>query len=101
MKYTIPVITRTQDNGDGGFTTYAYNTEDELIADHPNSSDYKKVDGKYQEVKVELTPEERAGILNEDDPYENGYIGKDSIEIEVGEDGVAKLAKPLSFHALR
>lgn len=98
MKYTIPVITRTQDNGDGGYTTYAYNTEDELLADHPNSKEFIEVNGKYQKVKVELTPKQKREILDEDDPYENGYIGHDTIEIEII-DGIARLSSPLSFHA--
>jgi len=96
MKYTIPVVTRTQDNGDGGYTTNAYNTEDELIADHPKSMEW---DSKAEkEVPVALSQEKRDAILNEDDPYENGYIGRDEIVIEIV-DGVAKLSKPLSFHA--
>ncbi len=98
MKFTIPVITRTQDNGDGGYTTYAYNNEDELIADHPKSRDFIRIDGKYEYVAVELTEQERRDILDEDDPYKNGYIGWSNIEIEVV-DGVARLAKHLSFHA--
>jgi len=98
MKYTIPVITRTQDNGDGGYTTYAYNTEEELIKDHPKSNDYREVDGKWGKVEVELTPEEISDILQEDDPYENGYISRDSIEIEIV-DGAARLVNPISFHA--
>lgn len=82
----IPVITRLQDNGDGGYTLYAYNSEDELIEDHP------------QARRGKMTPKLREQILTEDDPYANGYIGEDTIEIIV-EDGVARLSKPLSFHA--
>ena len=37
-------------------------------------------------------------ILMEGDEYENGYLGTDNIEIEII-DGVARLAKPLHFHA--
>lgn len=97
MKYTLKVVTRLQDNGDGGYTMYVYNNTDELIADHPMSTewdaDFKK------EIPVKLTAEQRDSILNEDDPYKNGYIERDSIEIDVGEDGIAKLSKHLSFHA--
>ena len=96
--YKINVVTRLQDNGDGGYTLYAYNNEDELIADHPSSTDFKEVDGKYQNVPVELTKEQRDDILNEDDPYENGYIGRDTIEVKMV-NGKPVLAKPLSFHA--
>jgi hypothetical protein len=38
---TIPVVTRTQDNGDGGYTTYVYNNNDELIKDHPKRRKYR------------------------------------------------------------
>lgn len=96
MKYTIPVITRTQDNGDGSWTTYAYNSEDDLIADHPKSDECKTIEGKWQHVN--LTQEDIDNILNEDDPYTNGYIGHSQIEIEII-DGKAVLSKPLSFHA--
>lgn len=86
-KYTIPVVTRLQDNGDGGYTMYIYNNFNELLADHPNASD------------GELTEEQKTEILSEDDPYENGYIGKDNIEIEVTVDGRILLAEPMSFHS--
>jgi len=82
----INVITRLQDNGDGGYTMYCFNNEEELLADHPMASG------------GELTEQQKNDILNEDDPYNNGYIGRDTIEIAV-EDGVARLTKPLSFHA--
>ena len=95
MKYKIPVVTRTQDNGDGGYTTYAYNNEDELIADHPKALRWDSKAKK--EVPVELSQEERDAILNEDDAYENGYIGHSEIIVEIV-DGAAKLSKPLSFH---
>jgi hypothetical protein len=98
MKFEIPVVTRTQDNGDGGFTTYAYNNEDELLADHPMSEGGDAINGKWVRKRVELTQEQRDEILNEEDPYNNGYIGKDTIKIEVV-DGVARLTSPISFHA--
>jgi len=98
MIYTINVVTRTQDNGDGSWTTYAYNNKDELIADHPLSTAGGLVDGKWVEKHVELTQEQQDDILNENDPYENGYISKGGIVIEVL-DGVAKLTSPIHFHA--
>ena len=82
--YSIPVVTRMQDNCDGGYTLYAYNTEDELIADHPKSD--------------KMTDELRKEILDEDDPYENGYIGSDTIEVQEI-DGKIVLKGPISFHA--
>ena len=86
-KYSIPVITRLQDNGDGGWTMYAYNSEEELLNDHPKAWNKK------------LTEEEKRVILTENDPYENGYLGKDTIEVEVMENGQIKLAKHIHFHA--
>ena len=91
MKYSIPLIIRTQDNGDGGYTTYAYNNENDLIADHPEFQG-KKFDSA--EKKQKLVNE----ILQGDDEYENGYIGHKTITIEIV-DGVARLFTPLHFHA--
>jgi hypothetical protein len=81
----IPVVTRLQDNGDGGYTLYAYNNHDDLIADHPLSH--------------KMTPKLRQEILEGDDEYENGYMGNDTIAVEVDMLGSIKLSKPLSFHA--
>lgn len=89
MKYTISVITRLQDNGDGGYTMRCYNTEEEMLTDH-----YEVRNASPE--KLEKVKEE---ILTEYDPYNNGYLGSDTIEIEIDENGVAKLAAPLSFHA--
>lgn len=83
MKYKLDVVTRVQDNQDGGYTIYIYNNLDDLIKDHPN----------YDE---DITQEEINDILNEEDAYENGYIGEDSFEVEVV-DGVAKLVSNISF----
>lgn len=97
MKATIHVVTRTQDNGDGGFTTYAYNNERELLLAHPKLRENKK-----------LTDDERIAIgkeiIEEEDPYENGCIGCGIIEIEYDDDSEEplpglRLAKPLSFRA--
>ena len=92
---SIPVVTRLQDNGDGGYTLYAYNNEDELIADHPKSRRWDSTLKK--DVPVELSKEDRDDILNEDDPYENGYIGSDTIKVVKVGNGY-QLAEPLSFH---
>ncbi len=92
----VQVVTRLQDNGDGGYTLYAYNTEDELIADHPKTQKWDSELGKT--VTVELSPEERKHILKEEDPYENGYIGSDTIYLRKDGDNYV-LAKPLCFHA--
>ena len=99
MKHTINVVTRLQDNGDGGYTLYAYNNEDELIADHPAMKDFRKgEDGKYRYFLVDNPDKKRKEILDEEDPYGNGYIGTNTIEVEIV-DGVARLAKHLNFHA--
>ena len=87
MIQEIKVVTRLQDCGDGGYTMYAYNNEDELIADHPLSRNGK------------MTEKLKKEILTEHDPYENGYIGEDTIEIETLQDGTLRLVNPISFHA--
>jgi len=86
--YTIPVIVRTQDNGDGGYSIYAYNSEQELLNDHH----------KYEDAKEEDKEKIGQDILDEDDPYGNGYISSANIKIEVV-DGVAQLVGKLCFHA--
>jgi hypothetical protein len=80
----IPVVTIMYDNGNGGYSTYVYNNEDELIADHRRSD--------------EMTPELREEILSGNDEYENGYIGKRKIEVLVDGEKVTLLA-PICFSA--
>lgn len=99
MIITILVVTRLQDNGDGGYTMYVYNSEDELIADHPKCSTGKVVDGKYVKTFDGCSDELRDEILNEEDPYENGYIENSMISIKQNKDGSFELAEPLVFHA--
>lgn len=89
MKYTINVVTRLQDNQDGGYTLYAYNNTEEMLADHPRLED---CDDMTEEEIEEL----KENILNGDDEYENGYISNEVIEIDVTKK-CAKLAKPLSI----
>jgi hypothetical protein len=83
----IPVVTRHQDCGDGGYTTYLFNDEDELITNHPISRYGNK-----------MTEEMKKKILQEDDPYENGYIGNDVLTIIQEDDGTFRLGKDNSFH---
>lgn len=90
---TIDVVTRLQDNGDGGYTMYIYNNNQELLDDHP-VLEYLKKEKESEEYKQKVKE-----ILDEYDPYENGYIGSDTIEVEIEKDGTARLSKPLSFHA--
>lgn len=98
MKHKINVVTRLQDNGDGGWTVFVYNSEKELLKDHPRASEYKEVNGKYKEVKVELTQEQKDNIINEENPHNDGYIGSAEININI-KDGKATLAESFSIHA--
>lgn len=82
MKYSIPVTMLMTDNGDGGFSIRGYNNEEEMLSNYY---------GPISEAK-------KQEILNGYDEYENGYIDETSIEIEII-DGVARLTKPLRFHA--
>ena len=87
--HKIQVVTRMQDCGDGGYTMYAYNNDEEMLADHPLLEDGTLTDEEREALRMD--------ILTEDDPYENGYIGKADIFIEETPDGF-KLAKSLSLH---
>lgn len=92
----INVVTRLQDNGDGGYTMYVYNNNDELIADHPLSEEWDAKKKKI--VKIKISDEIREEILSGEDEHENGYIGQDVIELKIV-DGKYSLAKPLRFGA--
>lgn len=86
MIYKIPVVTITYDNGDGGYSVFVYNDYDELIKDH-----------RYAD---RMTDELRKEILSGEDEYNNGYIDRDYIEIEIDiNKETAKLRKPFSFSA--
>lgn len=101
MIISVPVVTRLQDNGDGGYTMYVYNNEDELIADHPRCrGEYLGVvDGKYLGYKSGNPNHElRDEILSGEDEYENGYVGSNVIKL-VESGGVFKLAESLFFSA--
>jgi hypothetical protein len=82
---TIPVVTCMIDGQDGGYTMNVYGTKQEMVDDH--------FDGE------EPTEEEIQYFLDGEDEYENGYIGSDTIQVEVMADGSVKLASSLSFHA--
>lgn len=88
-KATIPVFTVLTDNQDGGYTMRAYNNQaewlDAAVKDHNDWEDEK------------LTPQEYLALA-EDDEYQYGYQGSDTIEIEF-KDGKWQLASMLSFHA--
>lgn len=88
--HTINVVTRTQDNGDGGYTTYVYNNEEELLKDHPVMEDLEPGSDEWEAKAKE--------ILDEDDPYENGYMGSKSFKVEINDDGTARIVGKMSFH---
>jgi hypothetical protein len=108
MIVKLNVVTRLQDNGDGGYTMYVYNSQEEMLADHPLAEDNN--DGK-------LTEKQKKKILSGDDEYENGYLGTDTITLDIdiissldtimlnGKGEITNavrgisLAEPLSFHA--
>jgi hypothetical protein len=85
---TIPVVTRLQNNGDGGYTTYVYNNTDELIADHPKRRNYRH---SPPDQDRSLTQKEIHEILNEYDPYENGVITKEYTFQEVRDNAASFL----------
>lgn len=78
MKFKIDVVTYSVDRQDGSFGIYVFNDIESLAKDLG-----------FDKEKIEL-------ILSEDDPYENGTIGEDKIEIEVV-NGVAKLSRHISL----
>jgi len=95
-KVTLDVVTRLQDNQDGGYAMCVYNNDDELIADHPRSWEWDSEQKK--DVPRELTANERKAILGEKNPYATGYIGIGTVELEVGDDGSIRLAKPMHLY---
>lgn len=90
----IKVVTRLQDNGDGGYTMYVYNNNEEMLT-------------AFNEDRLRWGKDPFTLQQIEDDPYENGYLGSDEIELDVSDlmdESVAsqyqfRLKKPLSFHA--
>lgn len=85
-QFTIPVIALMTDDQSGGFSMELFPTEDALIA-------------SAEENRCEsLTDKEKKAILNGDDEYENGYISKGEIVVEIDEKGKAKLAKNFFCH---
>jgi hypothetical protein len=86
VKLEIPVVTRLQDNQDGGYTMYVYNNHDEM---------FKQIE---EDSGEKLSQEKKQEILDGTDEYENGYLDTDTITIDI-ENGTARLSKPISFHA--
>lgn len=101
MIYSVDIVTRMQDNGDGGYTIYGYNTEEEMLADHPLA---RKGYGANR-VKVELTEKQKRDILTEDDPNSLSFdVGMDCHNLmplsfnEVEEILSKKIHKPVDHH---
>lgn len=92
----INIVTRIQDNGDGGYTVHCYNSEEELLDDHPLRKRYDHETGSF--YNVELTSKQKEEILTEYDPYNNGYIGRATMQIHIY-NGIAKLWHTFSIHA--
>ena len=74
MIVKLNVVTRLQDNGDGGYTMFIYNNQEEMLTDHPLAANND--DGK-------LTKKQKEDILDKDDEYENGYLGTDTITLDI------------------
>jgi len=83
---SVSVSCRMQDNGDGGFSVHLYSDDEALLADHDLVED-----------GLPPTPEQRRIILGEDDPYENGYISHESIDL-IKVNGVWKLKDGQYMH---
>ena len=97
VTHKIDVVCRAQDGGDGGFTIHFYNSEKEMLDNHPLGRKWEMVDGKMVNHTVALTEQQEKDILLEDDPYKTGYITKKTIELE-SIDGKLRLVKGLSIH---
>ena len=93
--YNIPVVTRLQDDQDGGYTMYVYNNKEELIEDHPLNTTFDPKTRKY--VKGGISEEQKKAILSEEDSFQNGSIGKYNISVTVDDDGIARLDDRLTF----
>ena len=92
MKHTLNVVTLMTDCGDGGYNFEVFNSEQELLAQHNKVT---------KAIEKGVTAQELEKIKNDiligDDPYENGYVGHETLTIEII-DGKPVLTKPLFFH---
>jgi hypothetical protein len=97
QEFSLSLVTRLQDNGDGGYSMYVYNNDEELIQNHPRCSDFMKVDNSWKDVFLGCSDELREEILSGHDEYENGYLDRRTISVTI-ENGKARLTKPLSAY---
>ena len=93
IKVRIPVFTVLKDNQDGGYTMKAYNTQEDWVKEEIAELNAWGLDDDQEP----FTPESFLKEADQDE-YQYGYQGSDSIEI-VQVDGKWQLAEPLSFHA--
>lgn len=96
-RVSLRLVTRLQDNQDGGYGMHLYNSEEDMLNDHPLarkwSSELKK------QVSVGLTQKQREDILNGEDEYENGYIGSETFNLLILDDGSVILEDKEYIHA--
>lgn len=84
-RISIELSCRNQDGGDGGWSVTCYPDDEALLAAHPLCEG------------LPPTPEQRATILNEEDPYANGYITHKTLNL-VKVDGEWRLDGKLCMH---
>ena len=85
--HSVKLVTRLQDNGDGSYTTFCYNNEEEMLADHYQLEDL--VGKKYKAMKK--------AILSGEDEDEYGYLGEEALTVII-EDGKITI-EPFSIHS--
>lgn len=101
MYYTLKLVTLTRDHGDGSSSTYLYNNMDELLLEHRLSEDYFDYDNNGDIIgNGILSEKDKKEILDkiDDNPYDYGSLGTDSIELELLENGQIRLACPTSIY---
>lgn len=73
----IPIVVLMKDNGDGEFTAFIYNTEQEMLDNHPDAP---------------LTSEREDEILSGKNGYEDGRIVRAKISLKKSDNGEYILA---------
>lgn len=84
---SVRCVTRLQDNGDGGYTLWLHNSDEEMLG--------------AISAYTDLTPEKIEEILTEDDPYENGYLGEETVTFERRKDGKWYIKPSTTFHCVQ
>lgn len=78
--HKIKMVTLFIDNQDGSCTSHFYNSEEELRS-------LRKLDDTAWQA-----------LVDEDDPYENGSLGTETIEVTLHDDGHVSIA-PFSVYS--